>query len=129
MYSFEPTEEQKMLVDAVARFAVNDLRTAARQADESGDLPGVLIRKGWELGLLQASISGEYGGFGDRSALTGVLATEAMAYGDLAATFAVGAPALFSLPILLAGSEAQKQEYLPKIVGGNWQPFSAALLA
>ena len=34
MYSFEPTEEQKMLVDAIRRFAVDDLRAAARDADE-----------------------------------------------------------------------------------------------
>ncbi len=26
MYSFEPTEEQQMLVEAVGKYAVNDLR-------------------------------------------------------------------------------------------------------
>ncbi len=128
MYSFDPTDEQKMLVDAVGRFASNDLRAAAREADETSNLPRSLIGKGWELGLLQASIPETYGGFGDRSAVTGVLATEAMAYGDLTATFAIGAPALFALPILLAGSEAQKQKYLPAIASGDWQPYSAALL-
>ncbi len=35
MYSFEPSDEQKMLVDAVSRFAANELRSAAREADES----------------------------------------------------------------------------------------------
>ncbi len=128
MYSFDPTDEQKMLVDAVGRFAANDLRAAAREADETGNLPRTLIRKGWELGLLQASIPETYGGFGERSAVTGVLAMEAMAYGDLTATFAIAAPGLFALPILLAGSEEQKQEYLPAIAGGDWQPYSAALL-
>src|SRR5512140_3359119 len=128
MYSFEPSDEQKMLIDAVGRFAANDLRAAAREADESSELPRALVNKGWELGLLQASIPEAYGGFGERSAVTGVLATEAMAYGDLSLTFAVEAPSLFALPILLAGSEAQKQQYLPKIAGGDWQPFSAALL-
>ncbi len=128
MYSFEPSDEQKMLVDAVGRFAANDLRAAAREADESGDLPRALVRKGWELGLLQASIPEAYGGFGDRSAVTGALATEAMASGDLTAMVAVGAPSLFALPILMAGSEAQKQKYLPQIASGDWQPFSAALL-
>ena len=128
MYSFEPSDEQKMLVDAVGRLAANELRAAAREADESGELPRALIRKGWELGLLQASIPEAYGGFGDRSVVTGMLAMEAMAYGDLTATFAIGAPALFALPILLAGSEAQKREYLPKLASGDWQPYSAALI-
>jgi acyl-CoA dehydrogenase len=127
MYSFEPSDEQKMLIDAVGRFAANDLRPAAREADECGELPPALLRKGWELGVLQASIPEDYGGFGARSAVTGVLATEALAHGDLSAAFAVGAPALFALPILLAGSEEQKQKYLPSIAGGDWQPLAAAL--
>jgi alkylation response protein AidB-like acyl-CoA dehydrogenase len=29
---------------------------------------------------------------------------------------------------LLGGSEEQKQEYLPKIVGGDWAPYTAALM-
>ncbi len=84
----------------------------------AAELPRALLRKGWELGLLQASIPEAYEGFGARSALTGVLAVEAMAYGDVSATFAVGTPSLFALPILLAGSESQKQAYLPKIASG-----------
>src|SRR5512143_3769374 len=128
MYSFEPSEEQKMLIDSVGRFAVNDVRPAAREAEESGELPRHLLRKGWDLGLLQASIPEAYGGFGDRSAVTGALASETLAYGDLALAYAVGAPALFALPILLAGSENQKQQFLPAISGGDWQPFTAALI-
>ncbi|HLC01805.1 MAG TPA: acyl-CoA dehydrogenase family protein, partial [Anaerolineales bacterium] len=62
MYGFEPNEEQKMLVDSVRRYALNDLRQAAHEADESGDFPEGVIRKGWELGVLQASIPERYGG-------------------------------------------------------------------
>jgi len=56
MYSFEPSEEQQMLVDAVGKYASNDLRTASREAEECRELPKKLIGKGWELGVLQASI-------------------------------------------------------------------------
>src|SRR5512143_1811377 len=115
MYSFEPSEEQKMLIDSVGRFAANDLRPAARESDETGDLSRKVLRKGWELGLLQASIPEAYGGFGERSAVTGALAAETLAYGDAAAAFALGTPALFALPILLSGSETQKHQYLPGI--------------
>ena len=128
MYSFEPTEEQKMLVEAVGKYAVNDLRLAARDAEESGELPKKLVRKGWELGLLQASIPEAYGGFGERSAVTGALAVEEMAFGDLAGTLAVLTPSLFSTPILLVGSEEQKQTYLPKVIEGEWSPLTAALI-
>jgi acyl-CoA dehydrogenase len=128
MYSFEPTEEQQLLVEAVGKYAVNDLRAAAREAEEGGDLPAKLVNKGWEIGLLQASIPEAYGGFGERSAVTGVLAVEEMAFGDLAGALAVMTPSLFATPILLVGSEEQKQEYLPRVIEGEWTPFTAALI-
>ena len=128
MYSFEPTDEQKMLIDAIQRYAGSDLRPAAHDADEASELPAKLIEKGWELGLLQASIPETFGGFGDYSALTGVLAAEEMAWGDLAGAFAVLAPGLFALPILLAGSEEQKAAYLPGVIEAEWKPYTAALL-
>jgi len=128
MYSFEPTEEQKMLIDTVARYAHSNLRPASHDADEEGQVPINLIKKGWELGVLQASTPEAYGGFGEHSSVTGVLATEEMAWGDLAGTISVMAPGLFAVPILLAGSEEQKKEYLPAIVEGDWTPYSAALI-
>jgi len=129
MYSFEPNEEQQMLIDAINKYAVNDLRAQAHDADEEHQLPGKLIQKGWELGFLQASTPEQYGGFGERSIVTGVLAAEEMAYGDVAGALSVMTPGLFVTPVLVAGSEDQKQKYLPEIVGSNnWVPYTAALL-
>jgi acyl-CoA dehydrogenase len=128
MYSFEPSEEQKMLIDAVTRFAMNDLRPAAHEAEETGQFPGKVINKGWELGVLQASIPEEFGGFGDRSILTGMLAAESMAWGDLAGCLAIMAPGLFTMPILLAGNEQQKKTYISPVIEGSWQAYTAALL-
>jgi len=128
MYSFTPTEEQQMLLDAVERYAEQDLRPAAREADEQAELTPRLIEKGWELGILQASIPPAYGGFGDHSAVTGVLAAEALAYGDLAAALAVMTPNLFVLPLLLAGTEEQKQTHIPPVIEAEWKPYTAALI-
>lgn len=128
MYSFEPTEEQKMLIDAIRRYALDDLRAAARDSDEEKQLPPNLIEKGWELGYLQASIPEAYDGFGDRSAVTGALAVEEMAYGDLSGALAVMAPGLFATPILLVGSEEQKAKYIPSVIEMEWKPYTAALM-
>jgi len=128
MYSFVPNEEQKMLVDAISRYAQGDLRAKAHDADEASELPGSLVEKGWELGYLQASIPETYGGFGERSVVTGALAAEEFAWGDLAGALAVMAPSLFTTPMLLGGSEEQKEEYLPKVIEGEWQPYTAALV-
>jgi alkylation response protein AidB-like acyl-CoA dehydrogenase len=128
MYSFEPSEEQQMLIDAINRYAIHDLRARAHDADEEAQLPPDLVEKGWELGFLQASIPEDYGGFGERSVVTGVLAAEEMAYGDLAGALGVFTPGLFSMPIALVGSEPQKKTYLPTIVESEWAPYSAALI-
>ncbi len=128
MYSFEPSEEQRMLMDAAQRYAINDLRKAAHDADEAGELPQPLIQKGWELGVLQASIPEAFGGFGEHSAVTGALAAEELANGDIAGALAVMAPATYALPILFAGSEAQKASLLPPVIDGDWKPYTAAFI-
>lgn len=128
MFSFEPSEEQKMLVDAINRYAENDLRKLAHDADEECGFPESVIGKGWEIGYLQASIPEIYGGFGDRSAVTGVLAAEEMAWGDLAGALNVMTPGLFVLPIYMGGTEAQKEGYLPDVLEGDWRPFTSALI-
>jgi alkylation response protein AidB-like acyl-CoA dehydrogenase len=128
MYSFEPTEEQAMLIETIGRYARLDLRPKAHDAEEAAELPAALVEKGWELGVLQASTPEAYGGFGDRSAVTGVLAAEELAWGDLAGALAVMVPGLFAVPLLLAGSEEQKQRYLPQVIEAEWRPFTAALL-
>lgn len=128
MYGFSPTDEQKMLIEAVGRYARSDLRVAAHEAEESGQLAPKLVNKGWELGILQASVPESYGGFGERSSVTGVLAAEALAFGDLAGALAVLAPSLFVTPLLLAGSEAQKQAHIPPVIAADWKPYSAALV-
>jgi acyl-CoA dehydrogenase len=128
MYSFEPSEEQKMLIEAIHRYANSNLRPAAHDADEEAEFKLELIEKGWELGVLQASIPEDYGGFGEYSAVTGVLSAEELSYGDLAGAMAVMIPGLFALPILLAGSEEQKQKHLPPVVEAEWQPYTAAMM-
>jgi alkylation response protein AidB-like acyl-CoA dehydrogenase len=128
MYAFEPSDEQKMLVDAINRYALSTLRAQAHEADEAGEIPPGLIEKGWELGYLQASLPEDFGGFGERSAVTGVLAAEELAWGDISGALAVMLPGLFATPLLLAGTPEQKAAFLPKVIEGEWQPYTAALI-
>ena len=128
MFGFEPSDEQKMLVESVRRFAGRELRTAAHEADERADLPASLLEAGAELALLPASLPEAYGGFGERSAVTGALFAEELAWGDLSGALALLAPGLVALPVLLAGTEAQKHEILPAFCGESRVSGSAALL-
>jgi acyl-CoA dehydrogenase len=128
MYGFAPTQEQAMLIEALHRYARDDARPGAHEADESGILGADLVRKGWELGLLQASVPDEYGGFGERTSVTAVLAAEELGWGDLSASLAVLTPSLFVIPILLAGSHQQRVKWIPQVIGNEWKPFTAAMI-
>ncbi|HRE46806.1 MAG TPA: acyl-CoA dehydrogenase family protein [Aggregatilineales bacterium] len=128
MISFSPTEEQKMLVDAVAKYAISDVRKIAHDADEDSALPSETIQKGWELGLLPAGIPEAYGGFGEHSTLTNSLAYEEFAYGDLALALAVNAPALVTIPVQFSGTEEQKKRILPLAAEETSPAFTAAFL-
>ncbi len=113
MVSFTPTEEQQMLVEAIHRYAEANVRSIAHEADEASEVPQDVIDTGWEIGLIPASLPEAYGGFGEREALTGVLAAEELAWGDLAVAMKLLAPALFAYPVLMFGTEEQKADLLP----------------
>src|SRR5262245_36030983 len=128
MLSFTPTEEQQMLVDAVSKYVAHDVQKVAHDADEDNALPVNVVRKGWELGILPAAMPEAFGGLGEYSAVTNVLAAEELAYGDLAVALAVMAPGLVGLPVLLSGTDEQKQITLPSLADETPPPLTAALL-
>ncbi len=128
MYSFEPSEDQNTIIEAARKFASNELRTRFREADERCQPASEWLSSGWELGLLPASIPEKYGGFGDRSALTGVLAAEELAWGDLSGALVLGAPNLLALPVLFCGTEEQKESLLPLFCSNSYTHGSAALM-
>ncbi len=128
MYSFEPTDEQKIAIGAAKKLALKEFRSRMRDADEMSEPAPEWMQAGWELGLLQASISEEYGGFGEHSALTWALVAEELAWGDLSATLVLAAPNLVALPVLLCGTAEQKKQILPFFCTDSYVHGSAALM-
>jgi alkylation response protein AidB-like acyl-CoA dehydrogenase len=127
-FDFEPTADQKTLIEAVRRFAQRELRPHLRASDEERALPEAATKAGWELGLLAGSLPEEFGGFGERSVVTAALAAEELAWGDLAAALALLAPNLVAIPVLLSGTDEQRRQHLPAFAGDAYQPASAALM-
>ena len=129
MISFTPTEEQQMLVDTVRRYATNNVRPVAHEADEGGGFPADVLQTGWELGILPANIPEALGGFGeDHSALTGALAYEELAYGDLSLALHVMTPALVAIPLVLSGTDAQREEFMELFLDETPPPVTAAMI-
>jgi alkylation response protein AidB-like acyl-CoA dehydrogenase len=128
MIDFQLDEEQKMLSDAVNRFAQERMRKVFRDADEEGEIPPDIVRAGWEIGLLPTTLPEAYGGFGSPSAVTGAIAVENLAWGDLAIALSILNPGNVALPILLGGTEEQKEKYLPLFTANGMPRMAAALV-
>jgi acyl-CoA dehydrogenase len=127
MIDFERDQEQKMLTDAIHRLAEERIRKVFREADEEGELPADVIQAGWEMGVLPTSIPEAYGGFGEYSVMTGALAAEEFAFGDLATALTIMTPNLVAIPVMLAGTEAQKEAQLPLFCEEKPPQVTAAL--
>jgi acyl-CoA dehydrogenase len=129
MVNFKPTEEQELVRDTMSSFAREVLRPAAREADEKNEVPAAVVERGWELGLVQTSIPEALGGYGDtRSAVTGALLLEELAYGDLALALHLLAPRLVTIPLLVAGTEEQRKTWLGRFAGAQFTAGTAALV-
>jgi acyl-CoA dehydrogenase len=129
MISFSPTEEQQMIVTMTKQFANDHMRRIYRQCDEEGTIPQGVIDTAWKMGLTSSSIPDAYGGSGgERSAITGSLIAEELAWGDLSITMHVLCPALFAYPILELGTSTQRKKYLPLFCGERYKTATAAFI-
>jgi alkylation response protein AidB-like acyl-CoA dehydrogenase len=128
LIDFEPSEEQQLIVDTVRQFAANEIRPAAHDAAESRKLPEAALGQAHELGLVAHGLDEAHGGGGERSAVTGALIAEELAWGDLAIALAILSPSLTALPVSDFGTDAQKREILPAFTGASFVPGSLALV-
>jgi acyl-CoA dehydrogenase len=122
MFSTRYTDEQLALVDTARRFARDHIIPVAQKLDEHGTFPKDIFTKAWELGLTNVEIPEEHGGLG-LSCLDHVLVLEEVNYGCAAVGTTLAANTLASVPLLLAGSDEQKKEYLGRITS---EPIFAA---
>lgn len=73
-----------------------------------------LIKKAWEIGLVNTEIPVKYGGAG-LGMIECVLAGEALSYGCSGISTAILANGLAEAPVILAGNEEQKKKYLGRM--------------
>jgi len=129
MVSFEFSDEQKMVQETVASFAADQIEPIMRESDEQNSVPEEVISKGWELGLLGGCIPEEYEGFGEElSSLTGLIAYEELAWGDLSIGLHLVAPSVLAISVLDQGTEEQKKNYLPAFCDEVYKAATCALI-
>ena len=129
MLSFEPSEEQAMVKETIAGFATDQMDPLARESDESLEVPGDVVKTGWELEIISSSVPEEFGGFGELpSALTGSMAYEELAHGDLSMAMHLLSPTVMAYSVLLDGTDEQRGQLLPGVCGDEFKPCAAAII-
>jgi alkylation response protein AidB-like acyl-CoA dehydrogenase len=129
LFDLTPDDEQQMLRESVRDFALAKLRPAAERADDACATPDELLSQANELGLTMVGVPEDLGGaVTERSAVTTVLMSEALAQGDMGIAVACLAPAAVSTALSLWGNADQQATYLHEFVGENVPAAALALL-
>jgi len=117
---FEVGEDVEMLRDAVHHFALSEIAPRAADIDRDNEYPMDLWRKLGALGLLGVTVAEEYGGT-SMGYLAHVVAMEEVSRASASVGLSYGAHSNLCVnQIHRNGSEAQKHNYLPKLVSGEY---------
>jgi alkylation response protein AidB-like acyl-CoA dehydrogenase len=116
---FELTEEQKMMQETARKFAEQEMLPNVRKCVREESFDPAIIKRMASLGLLAPHMPKEYGGLG-LDYVTSAIIWESLCGVSLAMTqAAVSGPIQPATNLLDAGSEEQKQKYLPKVCSGD----------
>ena len=110
MISFAPSDDQRMMLDAVGQLG-KTLASRIRESEKLGGVPEDLRKSAHEMGLGLVAIPEALGGNGLGLA-TAVLLEEEIAAGDPAAGFGLGGPAAMGYALAELGTEAQAKALL-----------------
>jgi alkylation response protein AidB-like acyl-CoA dehydrogenase len=115
---YRPAEEHELLRDAVRGLVADKITPRAGEIDETGEFP-------WDVydALVQADfhaihVPEQYGGAGG-DALAACIVIEEVARGCAASSLIPAVNKLGSLPLLIAGSEELRAQYLPRLASGE----------
>lgn len=112
------SDEERMTRETVRQFVEKEFMPLVRDCYRKGEFPAQLIPRIGELGLLGANLSG-YGCAGLNNVAYGLINQELERGDSGLRSFASVQGSLVMYPIHAFGSEAQKQEWLPKLAAGE----------
>ena len=117
--NFDLSPEHELIRDTVREFARERVAPVAAELDREHRFPYDLVAEAAELGLMGIPVPQEYGGAG-ADTLSYAIAVEELTRVDSSVAITVAAhTSLGTMPILLFGSEEQKQQWLPDLASGK----------
>ncbi|HVA79349.1 MAG TPA: acyl-CoA dehydrogenase family protein, partial [Candidatus Binataceae bacterium] len=111
MLGFDLSEEQIALKSLARKFAEQEIIPLAREYDEKEIFARDVCEKAFAAGLMNFAVPKELGGAG-LGVLDSSLMTEELCYGCAGITNSITANDLATLPLLIAGDDAQKRTFL-----------------
>jgi len=115
---YDLTEEQRMLQDMVRRLAKEQVEPGAARRDADGAFDWEMVDLLRENGLFGVDFDEAFDGAG-AGILALAIVVEELSKVDAACGLLIAVQELGSLPIMLAGSEDQKKQFLPKLASGE----------
>jgi alkylation response protein AidB-like acyl-CoA dehydrogenase len=113
------SDEHRLIAQTTTEFVENEvLPSVDRLEQKDWTLARDLLKRCGELGLLGVGVPEEYGGL-DLDKATSLVVVERISRAASFATAFGGQANLCSLPLLLFGTDDQKQRYLPRVVAGE----------
>ncbi len=117
--NFELSEEQREFKHIVHDFVAKELKSMARETDETGEFNWTAVKKMGPMGLLGLEVPEKFGG-AEVDALSAAIAIEELGWGCGSTALAISAHNGLALgPIVKYGSEAQKAQWLPSLATGK----------
>ncbi|XP_014370091.2 probable medium-chain specific acyl-CoA dehydrogenase, mitochondrial isoform X2 [Papilio machaon] len=121
-FCFELNDEQKALQELARKFTREEIIPVAAQYDKSGEYPWPIVKKAWEIGLMNGHIPEHCGGL-DLGVFDGCMVAEELAYGCTGIMTAMEASGLGQTPVIIAGNKEQQKKYLGRLID---EPLVAA---
>ncbi|XP_050683459.1 probable medium-chain specific acyl-CoA dehydrogenase, mitochondrial isoform X3 [Leptidea sinapis] len=112
---FELNDEQKALQDLARKFTKEEITPVAAQYDKSGEYPWPIVKKAWEIGLMNGHVPEHCGGL-NLSIFDHCLTTEEIAFGCAGIKAALLTTSIGQTPVIIAGNKEQQKKYLGRLI-------------